>query len=126
MIDKKKYKGLPAEKKSSLYGQPLPEAVRLLATGEVWGRHAAMGIVRAHLDSLQGGWDWLKDQPRNHTTMIMQKLQQQDIKLLRQALLLDWGKTENRLRVARKLSCVSYYRRTCEQAVRQNPKLSWL
>lgn len=126
MIDKKKYKSLPADKKQALYGQPLAEAVRLLATGEVWGRRAALGIVRAHLESLQGGQVWLKTKPHNRVTVAMSELQARDMRLLRQALMLDWKKVENRLKVARKLACVSYYRRTCEPAVKHAPQLAWL
>lgn len=126
VIDKKKYKSLPSNKKQALYGQPLAEAVRLLATGEVWGRHAALGIVRAHLEALQGGHAWLENQPHNRVTAAMGELQTRDMRLLRQALLLDWKKVENRLKVARKLACVSYYRRTCEPAVKQTPQLAWL
>lgn len=127
MIDKKKYKGLPKEKKPTLYGQPLHEAVRLLATGEVWARHAARGVVQAHLESLQGGREWLATQPHNRVTAAIRDLQERDRSLLLQVLRLDWGESENRLKIARKLTCVSYYRRTCEPAVEQpNHPTPWL
>lgn len=127
VIDKKKYKGLPKEKKPTLYGQPLHEVVRLLATGEVWARHAARGVVEAHLESLREGHLWLEARPRNRVTAAIAELQARDISLLLQVLRLDWGKSENRLKIARKLACVSYYRRTCEPAVKQERNLTfWL
>lgn len=124
MLDEKKYKSSASDKRHTLWGQPLHEVVRLLATGELWARNAARGVVSAHLDSLQGGAIWLASQPRNRTTVAMAEVQQQDIRLLRQALQLDWGKPENRLKVARKLAWVSYYSRFCEPAVGQVARLA--